>query len=392
MQSLDRSMQATHSSIYTGAVIVIPHTVSSTVAIDWYAFLERQRLPSPTAESLKQFRDASVLVTGAGGSIGSALSLQLATLRLRQLVLLDASEQAIYRLQSMLADAALPVKPHVVLANIADAAHLSEVFGTYRPELIFHAAAYKHVPLLEEHPLEAIANNALGTLALAECATKHNVARVVLVSTDKAVTPISILGASKRIAERIILAHEGVVLRLANVLGSEGSVSEIFLRQIATGGPLTITDPDAERYFLTCEEAVDLLLASASAKARSMLVPNLDRQYKISSLAEFLIRTRPSEARPPIVFTGLRPGDKTREALWSTEEGPMPTAKHGHFEMERQASGDPLLRRELIQLKDAVRERDLPRALEIVLQLVPSYTPSATVRTLQRRALGALQS
>lgn len=385
-------MQATHSSIYTGAVIAIPYTVSSAVAIDWYAFLERPRLPSPTAESLKQLCDASVLVTGAGGSIGSALSLQLATLRSRQLVLLDASEQAIYRLQSMLADAALPAKPHVVLANIADAAHLSEVFETYRPDLIFHAAAYKHVPLLEEHPLEAIANNALGTLTLAECATKDNVARVVLVSTDKAVTPISILGASKRIAERVILAHEGVVLRLANVLGSEGSVSETFLRQIAAGGPLTITDPDAERYFLTCEEAVDLLLASASAKARSMLVPNLDRQYKISSLAEFLIRTRPSKARPSIVFTGLRPGDKTREALWSTEEGPMPTAKHGRFEMERQASGDPLLRRELMQLRDAVGERDLPRILEIVLQLVPSYTPSTTVRTLQRRALGALQS
>jgi FlaA1/EpsC-like NDP-sugar epimerase len=385
-------MQATHSSIYTGAVIAIPHTVSSSVAIDWYAFLERQRLPYPTAESLKQFRDASVLVTGAGGSIGSALSLQLARLRPRHLALLDASEQALYRLQSALADARLTAQSHFILANITYAAHLDEIVETHRPELIFHAAAYKHVPLLEEHPLEAIANNALGTLTLAECATKCNVARVVLVSTDKAVTPISILGASKRIAERITLAHQGVVLRLANVLGSEGSVSETFLRQIATGGPLTITDPDAERYFLTCEEAVDLLLASASAKARSMLVPNLDRQYKISSLAEFLIRTRPSDARPSIVFTGLRPGDKTREALWSTEEGPRPTAKHGHFEMERQASGDPLLRRELMQLRDAVGERDLPRALEIVLQLVPSYTPSTTVRTLQGRALGALQS
>jgi FlaA1/EpsC-like NDP-sugar epimerase len=214
----------------------------------------------------------------------------------------------------------------------------------------------------------------------------------VLVSTDKAVTPISILGASKRIAERITLAHEGVVLRLANVLGSEGSVSETFLRQIAAGGPVTITDPDAERYFLTCEEAVDLLLVSANAKAGSMLVPNLDRQYRISSLAEFLIRTVPSEARPPIAVIGLRPGDKTREALLSADEGPMATVRHGYFEMEPQASGDPRLRRELIPLKDAVRERDLPRALEIVFQLVPSYAPSATVRILRRKALGALQS
>ena len=387
-----RSMQATRSSIYTRAVIPVPQAASCTGSIDWYEFLERPRLPSPAIESLAHLRDSFILITGAGGSIGSALSLKLANLRSRHLVLLDSSEQALHRLQSALEDARLAAQPHFILANITDAAHLDEVFATHRPQLVFHAAAYKHVPLLEEHPLEAIANNALGTLTLVECAKKHNVSRLVLVSTDKAVTPISILGASKRIAERITLAHEGVVLRLANVLGSEGSVSETFLRQIARGGPVTITDPDAERYFLTCEEAVDLLLASANAKAGSMLVPNLDRQYRISSLAEFLIRTGPSEARPPIAFTGLRPGDKTREALWSSDEGPMPTVRHGYFEMEPQASGDPRLRRELIRLKDAVRERDLTRALEIVFQLVPSYAPSATVRIRQRKALGALQS
>jgi len=385
-------MQATHSSIYTEAVIPVPHAASSATSIDWYEFLERPRLPSPATEALAHLRDSSILITGAGGSIGSALSLQLARLGPRHLALLDASEQALYRLQSAFADAQLPVQPQLILANITDAVHLDEIVETHRPELIFHAAAYKHVPLLEEHPLEAIANNALGTLTLADCAKKHSIARLVLVSTDKAVTPISILGASKRIAERITLDHEGVVLRLANVLGSEGSVSETFLCQIAAGSPVTITDPDAERYFLTCEEAVDLLLASAGAKTGSILVPNLDRQYKISSLAEFLIRTSPSEARPSIAFTGLRPGDKIREVLWSPEERPMPAPIQGHLEMERRASGDALLRRELMHLKDAVRERDLPRALEIVLQLVPSYTPSATVQALQRKALGALQS
>jgi FlaA1/EpsC-like NDP-sugar epimerase len=385
-------MQAIRPSIYTEAVIPAPHAASCTDSIDWYEFLERPRLPSPTLKSLEHLRDTSILVTGAGGSIGSALSLQLARLGPRHLALLDTSEQALYRLQSAFAEARLPAQPRLILANISDASHLDEIFETHRPEVIFHAAAYKHVPLLEEHPFEAIANNALGALTLAECVKRRNIARLVLVSTDKAVTPISILGASKRIAERITLIHEGVVLRLANVLGSEGSVSETFLRQIAAGGPVTITDPMAERYFLTCEEAVDLLLASASAKAGSILVPNLDRQYKISSLAEFLIRTGSSEASPPITFTGLRPGDKIREALWSTEERPLPTAVHGHFEMEWQESGNTLLRYELMQLKDAVRERDLPRALEIVLQLVPSYIPSATVRTLQRKALGALQS
>jgi FlaA1/EpsC-like NDP-sugar epimerase len=306
-------------------------------------------------------------------------------------VLLDSSEQALYRLQSEVADAELPAQPHFILANITDAAHLDEIFEIHHPELVFHAAAYKHVPLLEAHPLEAIANNALGTLALAECASKFNFARLVLVSTDKAVAPISILGASKRIAEQITLAHEGIVLRLGNVLGSEGSVSETFLRQIATGGPVTITDPDAERYFLTCEEAVDLLLASACAKARSVLVPDLDRQYKISSLAEFLLSMHLSEERPQITFTGLRPGDKSCEALWSSDEQPLFGGPPGCFEVKTPVSDSSLLNRELIHLKDAVRERDLPRALEIVLQLVPSYTPSATVRALQTAALGAFQ-
>ena len=183
---------------------------SKSAPIDWYSFLARHRLPSPSTENLERLRDTSILVTGAGGSIGSALSNELAKLQPRRLVMLDASEQALYRLQSSLADAHLPANSTIILANILDKAHLGEILETHRPQLIFHAAAYKHVPLLEENPLAAIANNALGTFNLIECARRFNVTRVVLLSTDKAVAPISILGATKRIAEQITVANSGI--------------------------------------------------------------------------------------------------------------------------------------------------------------------------------------
>ena len=360
-----------------------PHPHASAAKIDWYSFLARPRLPSPNVESLQQLQGASILVTGAGGSIGSALSLQLAQLRPKHLVLLDASEQSLHRLQSLLADTALPTQPHIALANVNDRAHLDEIFEIHRPQLVFHAAAYKHVPLLEEHPLEAISNNALGTSTLIECAKKSGTVRIVLLSTDKAVEPINILGATKRIAEFITLGAGGIVLRLGNVLGTEGSVSETFLRQISAGDPITITASDAERYFLTCEEAVDLLLASAIlAPSACLLIPNLDRQHSIASLADFLAHACSSEKTPPITYTGLRPGDKLREALCSNDEQPFLVNERGYSEITQQIRDYSLLRHDLNQLEDAVRERDLASALELVLRLVPSYQPGSTVTAL----------
>jgi O-antigen biosynthesis protein WbqV len=342
-------------------------------------------------QSLDQFRGLSVVVTGAGGSIGSALSLRLAGLHPRWLVLIDASEQALYRLRTLLAEADFPEQPQMALANVMDAAHLDEIFQAHRPQLVFHAAAYKHVPLLEEHPLEAIANNALGTFTVTESAKKFGVGRTVLLSTDKAIEPASILGASKRIAEMITVANGGVALRLANVLGTEGSVSEVFLRQIAAGGSITITDPEAERYFVTCEEAVDLLLASAVAsKCGSLLAPNLNRQYPVAQLAEFLVSACSVAMKPAIAIIGLRPGDKKREALWSSSEQPCVTDVDGCFEIQQRALDHEYLhgslRDHLTRLDDAVRERDLPRAVKIVQTLVPDYAPSATVKSLLQKA------
>lgn len=383
--------QATSPDFYTEAVISTSAAVPYDEALNWYDFLARPRLPSPSLGALEQLREASTLVTGAGGSIGSALSMRLATLHPRRLTLLDASEQALHRLQSELAAVQTTTPPRIVLGNVANTAQLDEILEAHRPQLIFHAAAYKHVHLLEEHPLEALANNALATRNLIECATRAYVSRTVLLSTDKAVAPISILGASKRIAEHITLASSGVVLRLANVLGTEGSVSETFLRQIATGQPITITDPRAERYFLTREESVDLLLTSAvAAQPGSLLVPDIDRQQSIALLANFLISACQPQPNPSIVFTGLRPGDKLREALWESGEHPMPANDLGYLPIQPQPVNPVHLYQSLLRLDDTIRERDLSRAMEITLQLVPTYTPGLSMLALMQTTRGAL--
>jgi FlaA1/EpsC-like NDP-sugar epimerase len=375
-------------------VIPFRPTVLGQVDIDWYAFLARPRLPSPSAATFEQLRESSILVTGAGGSIGSALSLRLAALCTRNLVLLDASEQALYRLQSALAGLALDRMPHLVLGSATDPVHLDEVCAMHRPDLIFHAAAYKHVALLEDHPVAAIANNAIGTHSLVECARMHGVSHTVLLSTDKAVAPSSILGASKRIAERITLAHSGVVVRLGNVLGTHGSVVEIFLQQIRAGGPVTLCDQGAERFFLTCEEAVDILLAAAvAAEPGSLLVPHLDRAHSILDLARFLIATPSSARELPLKFIGLRPGDKLHEALWSPDEKRMACEVDGCLRLEHGSAEDPQLHPLLSLLQSAVQQRDLANAMRLVQQLVPDYTPSPVLAAyMEHLNTGILQS
>jgi FlaA1/EpsC-like NDP-sugar epimerase len=367
---------------------------SGAPSIDWYQFLDRPRLPSPSAESLEPLQQESILVTGAGGSIGSALSLRLSTLGPRRLVLLDASERALFNLQTELTRANPVTNAAIVLANTGDVAHLDEIFAIHQPTLIFHAAAHKHVPLLEEQPLAAIANNTLATRTLADCTQRQRGARLVLLSTDKAVAPASILGATKRIGELITLAAKGVVVRLGNVLGTAGSVVEVFLQQISTGGPVTITDRDAERYFLTCEEAVDLLLESAVATPpRSLVTPDLDRPYSILSLANFLTAASSHKDGLSIAFTTPRPGDKIREAMWSVDERPIVNKSNGHIWIHEQQAVDPkVLGRKLDQLQVAVEHRDLAKALEIVRNMVPDYAPSTTVIALTQNARGVLQT
>jgi FlaA1/EpsC-like NDP-sugar epimerase len=266
-----------------------------------------------------------VLVTGAGGSIGSEICRQLARFEPAVLVMLDRDESGLHATQLSIEGRALLDDPSLVLADIRDAARIDEVFATHRPEVVFHAAALKHLPLLEMHPDEAWKTNVTGTLVLLDAARRHGVERFVNVSTDKAADPISVLGWTKRITERVT-AHasaqgptECVSVRFGNVLGSSGSVLKAFEAQSANGGPITVTDPEVTRYFMTIEEASRLTIyAGAIGSPGEVLILDMGEPVRIVEVAERFA----NQHTPPleIVFTGLRRNEKLHEHLIATDE------------------------------------------------------------------------
>jgi FlaA1/EpsC-like NDP-sugar epimerase len=259
------------------------------------------------------------------------------------------------------------------------------VFATHAPRIVFHAAAFKHVPLMEEQPLAAIANNIFATETLVSVAAEHG-ARVILLSTDKAVEPSSVMGATKRIAEQIVLASGGKVLRLGNVLGSRDGVVEVFARQIAQGGPVTVTGPAAKRYFLTVEEAVNLLISAAAfAQQSSLLAPILAGTQFIADLARFMMLELAPGRAIEIGFTELRPGDKEKESFWTADDITRPVSQGGMvlIQTAQPSAGD--LNRSLSNLRAALDARDLATALVHLRAPVPDYTPSSTVLALARQ-------
>ncbi len=264
-----------------------------------------------------------------------------------------------------------------VLGSVLDSPLLDEVFADDAPNIVFHAAAFKHVPLLEEQPIAAVANNIFGTLTLAAAATRHG-ARVVLLSTDKAVEPASVMGATKRVAEHIVLQAGGVILRLGNVLASSDSVTEIFARQIARGGPLTVTEPAARRYFLSMDEAVDsLLIAGAQPETAVLWAPRLEAEHYITDLAHFMADALAQGRKIPIEFTGPRPGDKEAERLWSATESVETSADAMLVKIATSKLPPDLLHSSLDRLRGALVDRDTAAALRELCRLVPDYTPSA---------------
>ncbi|MGD0479942.1 MAG: SDR family NAD(P)-dependent oxidoreductase [Terracidiphilus sp.] len=352
--------------------------------MDWSGLLARPPLPPPSPEILSAFADTPLLITGAGGSIGSALALRLAQSDSFRLVLLDASENHLHQLQKSLAEAEANTGAAFVLGDAGDAAMLEELFAAHRPRIVFHAAAHKHVPLLELQPFAAIANNVFVTEIVAAAAAKYG-ASVLLLSTDKAVQPASVMGATKRIAEEIMLGSGGSVLRLGNVLASSGGVTEIFARQVTRGGPLTVTDPAARRYLLTMEEAVNLLLRAAHIAANTgsgaALVPALAADHRIVDLADFMARALAPGRELPVHFTGLRPGDKLAERLWDDGERARP-AKDGLLLIHSVRPEPGGFAGGLATLQASVRERDLAAALLQLRALVPGFCPSETVLAL----------
>ena len=264
--------------------------------------------------------DRTVLITGGGGSIGSEICRQIAQYHPRKMLILDIYENNAYDLQMEL-QRLYPIASEleVLIASVRDRKHLKQIFDSYEPDIVFHAAAHKHVPLMEDNPSAAVKNNVFGTLNMAEIASEHHVKRFVLISTDKAVNPTNVMGATKRIAEMIIQVYntrsrtEFVAVRFGNVLGSNGSVVPLFKKQIELGGPVTVTHPDIIRYFMTIPEAAQLVLqAGALARGGEIFLLDMGDPVKIDDLARKLILL--SGYKPDIdikiEYTGLRPGEK----------------------------------------------------------------------------------
>jgi len=278
------------------------------------------------------------------------------------------------------------LKLKVLIANIREKQRMESIFKTYRPNVVFHAAAHKHVPLMEENPSEAIKNNVFGTLNLVECSDKYGVSKFILISTDKAVNPTNIMGATKRIAEMLIQAADRysktdfAAVRFGNVLGSNGSVVPLFKKQIENGGPVTVTHPEVTRFFMTIPEAVQLVIqAGAMAKGGEIFVLDMGKPVKILDLAKNLIRLsgyKPDEDIK-IVFTGLRPGEKLYEELLLEEEG-LKATKHDKIFVAKPIFTDfAVLKRELDILYDLLTKED-EEILNYIPNIVPAYTRTSS--------------
>ena len=287
--------------------------------------LGRREVQTDMAAIAGYLHDRRVLVTGAGGSIGSELCRQVSAFEPSSLIMLDRDESALHAVQLSIDGRAQLDTRDLVVCDIRDPGRIDEVFQEHRPEVVFHAAALKHLPLLEMHPSEAVKTNVLGTVHLLDAAERHGVDRFVNISTDKAADPVSVLGYSKRIAERLTAAvgHDDtqvfVSVRFGNVLGSRGSVLTTFKSQVASGGPVTVTHPDVTRYFMTVEEAVQLVIhGGAIGGAGEVLVLDMGEPVRIEHVAQRLIAQ--SESSIEIVYTGLRSGEKLHETLFGRHE------------------------------------------------------------------------
>jgi O-antigen biosynthesis protein WbqV len=359
--------------LYTSGVI--PQVGS----LNWQSFLARRRLPSPPLEVLDQLYRQRILITGAGGTIGSALALRLGSVGTSSLLLLDTAESRLYDLQQSWRNEGVSGAMLPILGSTSDRALLDEIFTTHTPSVVFHTAAFKHVALLEEQPLAAIANNVFGALTLTRAATAMG-ARVILLSSDKAIEPASVMGATRHLSERIVLAAGGNVLRAGNVLGSRDSVTETFAQQIALGQPITITDPAARRYFLTLDEAVNLLLMAVAEPAGSLLAAELGDPTYITDLAHFMAHSLAPGSAIELDFTAARPGEKDPDHFWSAAESPRPAAQRGLLSIQYPAIDVPSLESALGELRAATDARDAAAVLTQLCELVPDYSPGPAVR------------
>ena len=324
-------------------------SISQIRAIDIEDLLRREPVRTDISAVEEMLQGSRVLVTGAGGSIGSELCRQIARCKPAALILVGHGENSIYAIANELRRMWPELPISQVIADVRDRARLAQVFRAHQPETVFHAAAHKHVPLMEENVPEAITNNVQGTANLLRLAGAHQVGRFVLISTDKAVNPTSVMGATKRVAELLVQAsalrsgQHYVAVRFGNVLGSRGSVVPLFREQIARGGPVTVTHPDVRRYFMTIPEAVQLVLqAAALGQGGEVFLLDMGEPIQITQLATDLIELSGFEVGRDveIVYTGLRPGEKLFEELFVAGEEYAPTR---HEKVYVSHNGDPVM-------------------------------------------------
>ena len=348
--------------------------------------LGRAILKSEQTELKKIFKGKRILVTGAAGSIGSELSRQLAQFEPEILVMFDWWENGLFELSQELSDHQNRVKQKMVVGNIQDRAKVEWVFDKFTPQVIFHAAAFKHVPLMEEHPEEAVKDNIYGTKILAEIAGEKKAEKFIFISTDKAVNPTSVMGATKRIGEMLCQEYnlkdqtKFISVRFGNVLNSRGSVIPIFREQIKKGGPIEVTHPEMKRYFMLISEACLLVMqAGAMGQGGEVFVLDMGKPIKILDLAKEMIKLSGLEPDKdiPIVFVGQRPGEKLFEEMLTAEEGTVATQNQKIFTAKLSEINTGRIENSLGELKKYVQNNQTAEAIKVLENIVPFYKGQA---------------
>jgi len=358
-------------------------SIGMTKEIDIEDLLERAPITLNNKLIYDEINGKTVLVTGGGGSIGSELCRQILKFNPERLVIFDIYENSAFELQNELLRKYPGTNLDVIIGSVRDFDRLERIFSHYKPHIVFHAAAHKHVPLMEDSPGEAIKNNVFGTYNTAICAQKHNTKRFVLISTDKAVNPTNVMGATKRMCEMIVQTLEKtgecdfVAVRFGNVLGSNGSVIPSFKKQIEMGGPVTVTHREITRFFMTIPEAAQLVLQAAGyAKGGEIFVLDMGKPVKIYDLAKkmILLSGYKPDVDIKIEFTGLRPGEKLYEELLMNEEGLQKTS-HSKIFIGQPIDISPELLKEKLNKLQSVLDSDVESIKKVVQEVVPTYKP-----------------